>query len=186
MTDDLIERARRQDPLAIEQLVARQLDWLRSRVRPRLDRSLRADHDSGDVVQEAVVQLLESGSLATLRDEEHLRALLQRIVGNDLVDLRRRRDARPFDPHALLQRERSVTRPSQHAQRAERHALIRSALERLDEDDRRTLHQRIWEQRSFREIAAGIGCAEDAARMRFNRALAKLADIAEGMLANRA
>jgi RNA polymerase sigma factor (sigma-70 family) len=183
MSDELLARVRSGDPLAVEQLVLQNLDWLRRRVSPRLDPSLRADRDSGDLVQDAVVQLLESGALAGLRDEEHLRGLLQRIVGNDLVDLRRRRGARQFDPHALLWKERSVTRPSQHAERVERHELLQRALAGLGADDRRVLQLRVWEERSFAGIAAVLGCAEDAARMRCNRALARLADLAEAIVA---
>ena len=180
--DELLEDARRGDARAVERLVLLQVDWLKAGARRRLDRGQRLDLDSGDVVQDVVVQLLESGAMSTLRDEEHLRALLQRIMNNDLMDARRRRSRRRLDPQDLVDQSPSVTRPSQHAQRLERDQLVRRSLDGLPEEDRQLLVLRVWEQRSFGEIAERLGCTADAARMRLNRALARFADRAEDLL----
>ncbi len=182
MNDLLLARARAGDPVAVEQLVRGQLDWLRSKVRRRLDRGLRADCESLDVVQDAVLQLLQSNALRTLRDEEHLRALLQRIVGGDLIDMRRRRSSRQLDYHAVVAGQRTVSRPSEHALRAERRVLLQRALARLSAADREVLELRVWEQLAFRDIGERLGCTEDSARMRCHRALARLADAAEALV----
>ena len=182
MNDLLFARARRGDPTAVEQLVRESADWLRERVRRRLDAGLRRDCESLDVVQDAVLQLLQSDALRTLRDEEHLRALLQRIVRGDLVDRRRRRERRQLDPHAVLVGQRSVSRPSEHALRAERRVLLQRAMARLRDADREVLELRVWEQLGFRDIGERLGCTEDSARMRCHRALARLADAAEALV----
>lgn len=179
---DLMARVRSGEPSAVEEVVLRNVDWLRRHASPQLDRSLRSVHDSGDLVQDAVVQLLESGQLANLRDEEHLRALLGRIVNHDVIDLRRRRDLRRTDHPALALRERSVTRPSQHIERREHSQLLERSLNLLAPEDRELIRSRIWEERSFSAIAQALGCSEDAARMRFHRALARLADASERLL----
>lgn len=182
MNDLLYARARSGDPVAVEQLVRGQVDWLRERVRRRLDPGLRRDCESLDVVQDAVLQLLQSDALRTLRDEEHLRALLQRIVHGDLVDRRRRRERHRLDQHAVLAGQRTVSRPSEHALQAERRALLHRAMARLATIDREVLELRVWEQLAFRDIGARLGCTEDSARMRCHRALARLADAAEALV----
>ncbi|MGE0145658.1 MAG: RNA polymerase sigma factor [Planctomycetota bacterium] len=179
---DLMTRVRSGELAAVEEIVSRNIDWLRRHASPRLDRSLRTVHDSGDLVQDAVVQLLESGELASVRDEEHLRALLARIVNHDVIDLRRRRDLRRLDHSALALRERSVTRPSQHVERSEHSQLLDRSLSGLAEEDRELIRSRVWEELPFSAIAQALGCSEDAARMRFHRALARLADTAERLI----
>lgn len=182
MSDGLLDRARAGDPEALEELVRRNADWLQRNVRRRLGAALRVDLESRDVVHDAVVQLLQSGALEGLRDEEHLRALLLRIVQGDLVDRHRRRQSRQLDERAALEKQRPPTQPSQHARRQERHALVRRALATLGAEDRLVLEARVWQNHSFAEIAAQLQCSEDAARMRCNRALARLADAAERLL----
>jgi RNA polymerase sigma factor (sigma-70 family) len=182
----LLQRARGGDHAAITVLIERNLEWLREQVRRRLHGGLRRELESADLVQDVVASLLGAASGAVVRDEEHFRALLLRVVDADVHDrLRwqgrarrdRRREAalpadsstpgfRPFD---------SVTRPSQHADRAERLAWVRVALLRLPPDDQLLLQRRIWQQMPFAQIAAECAISEDAARMRTNRALARLA-----------
>jgi RNA polymerase sigma factor (sigma-70 family) len=185
-TRELLRRARGGERSALEQLLLRNLDWLRDRIRRRLAPQLRRELDSEDMLQDLVLDLLARPAIRNAKDEEHLRALLARAVDGDLIDRlrfsgRARRDrgreqrlnsgsgfgdARPVD---------SVTRPSQNLLRDERIAWIRIAMEKLDADERRILTWRVWEQRSFQAIGELLGVAEDAARMRCNRALARLA-----------
>ena len=52
---------------------------------------------------------------------------------------------------------------------------MRLALELLDPEDRQLIVLRQWDNLEFNEIGEKMGLAPDAARMRFNRALPKLA-----------
>lgn len=75
----------------------------------------------------------------------------------------------------------SVTTPSQAAARSETRDWIRLAMELLGDDDRRMILLRVIEERSFPEAATLLGIAEDAARMRFNRALSRLARVVKSL-----
>jgi RNA polymerase sigma factor (sigma-70 family) len=69
----------------------------------------------------------------------------------------------------------SITQPGAAAERNETRDWVRLALELLEPDDRNVILWREYEEASFAEVAARLGVAEDAARMRFARALPKLA-----------
>lgn len=55
-------------------------------------------------------------------------------------------------------------------------ADLEQTLAAVAAQDRRALQLRVIEERSFREVAAELGCSEGAARVRVHRALGKLAD----------
>lgn len=189
---DLLARARAGDQIAIHALIEQNLAWLHARVRNRLSQGMRRDLDSGDLLHDVVAGLLQSPAGREVHDLEHFRALLLRVLEADLRDhlrwqQRERRDRRreqpigegstaPFD---------SATKPSEHADRADRTAWIRAAMLRLSAEDQDLLRQRIWAQRSFADLAREQGVAEDAVRMRVNRSLARLAKAVAALRAGR-
>ncbi len=184
--DALLLRARSGDHSAVHALIERNLEWLQARVRRRLNATLRREMDSGDLLHDVVASLLTGSAGQAVQDEEHFRALLVRVIDADVRDRLRwqRRDCRDRRREQVLPGDGSsttgtpvdsVTRPSEHIDRNERTAWIRAAMLRLAPDEQSLLQQRVWGQRSFVAIAAELGIAEDAVRMRVNRALAKLA-----------
>jgi len=64
--------------------------------------------------------------------------------------------------------------PSRAADRNERAAWIRLALDLMDPDEREILELRQWEEVSYAEIAGRLGISEEAAQMRHIRAHRKL------------
>lgn len=191
---ELLRRARGGDRAAVHELIERNLPWLRARVRRRLGAELRRELDSGDLVNEVVLSLLGADGRVEVRDEDHFKALLVRVVDADVRDRVRfqRRECRDRGrEHALLVDGGSttgtpldsVTRPSHHLDRQERVAWIRAAMLRMAPDDRRILRRRIWDQAPFHVLAAELGIAEDAARMRVNRALSRLAQAVSSLRA---
>jgi RNA polymerase sigma factor (sigma-70 family) len=52
--------------------------------------------------------------------------------------------------------------------------ILDQAINELSEEDRTAVLLRFFEQRDFRSVGESLGCNEDAARMRVNRALEKL------------
>ena len=52
--------------------------------------------------------------------------------------------------------------------------MIRFAMLLLSQADQDVLHYREWEQLPFKEVAEQLGVAEDAARMRYKRAVQRL------------
>jgi RNA polymerase sigma-70 factor (ECF subfamily) len=181
----LLRRWHEGDRVALERLVERELPWIRNYVNARIGELLRARGEADDYVQEAMVDVLRYGPRFVTDDPEAFRRLLARIVENTLRDmadwhgaerraLRRERQV-PADSVLHLDRpDETVTRPSQNAAKSEQQAWVALALELLDPDDRKVILLRQWEELSFAEIAGRLGIQEDAARMRFQRALPRL------------
>ena len=187
MSDDvsvLLQRCRDGDEGALGELVQRQMDWLHGYVRQRLGAHLRAHDESIDFVQHALADLLASDDTIRLDDEGGLRALLARIVDNDLRDRHKwlqrdkrnpDREERDASDSMLGDAWKEVTSPSLAAERRETSEWMQRALDALTPDDREVIHLHEWEKLSHQEIGTRLGISTDAARVRFQRALPKLA-----------
>ncbi len=180
----LLRRWHSGDGAAIEQLMARHLPWIRQQVRARMGDVLGARADADDVVQQAMVDVLRHGPRFTVDDVEHYRALLLRIVENTIRkqvrdawrakrDARRERDLP--GSQSVVQLQADVTQPSAAADRNEQRAWVRLALELLAAEDREIVLLRQWDGLEFADIGERLGVAPDAARMRFQRAVGRLA-----------
>ena len=141
--------------------------------------------ETQDYVQEAMIRILQYGPRFVIESKAGFRALISRIVENHLRDkhdwltAEKRSPSRerelPADSVLDLDRpEQSVTRPSEYAARHEQQEWVRLAMEVIDPLDRDILLLRQWEELSFSEIGERMDLAEDAARMRFNRAVKRL------------
>lgn len=190
-TRDLLKRWHGGDAEALDELLTANLEWIRSHVRRRLGDRLREKAETDDFVQESVVEMLRYGPRFVVDTQEQFRSLLGRIAENVLRGRarwfqrqRRRMSAeRPLPASNVLDLRISVTTPSRELQRKERQAWMRLALELVSAADREVLLAREWENRPFAEIGADLGIDENAARMRFNRALARLARTARSLRA---
>lgn len=189
---ELLRRARGGDRAALQKLLDHHMDWLRRFVRSRMRQGLRRDLDSTDAVQDVLLGALRSDLLRQATDVEHFRALLAKAAERDLIDRARytrraRRDrGREQSVHGDTSwRSRapvdSGTRPSQAAIRGERMAWIRLAMQRLSPSDRELLELRVWRGLDFDAIGDRLDVAPDAARMRVNRALGRLARAVEAL-----
>jgi RNA polymerase sigma factor (sigma-70 family) len=195
-TPRLLERWHGGDEAALAQLVAAHLGWLRAHVDKRLGAFLRARGDADDYLQDAILDFLRDGPRFQVRDDEQFRALLARIVENTLRDrndwfrAKRRhlgtkvpisRDSvLPLDP--ALQ---ASTTPSRHATRNEVRDWVRLALELLEAEDRKIILAREYEDRSFVQIGEELGMTANAVRMRWVRAVARLAEVMKELQAGR-
>lgn len=174
------------DRRALDRLLERDLPWVRNHVVGRLGGLLKAKGDLDDYVQEAAIQALQYVPRFTMSDRDQFRALLAKITENVLRDNIKklktgkrdvaREKSTPRDSFLHLDPPvASVTRPSQAASRNEERLWVRLAIDLLESDDRNLILWREWEKLGFAEIADRLGINEDAARMRFTRALPKLA-----------
>jgi RNA polymerase sigma-70 factor (ECF subfamily) len=77
------------------------------------------------------------------------------------------------------------TGPSQAAQRAEMQARLQAALEEMEPIDREVLVLRHFEQLSNSETARVLGLKEPAASQRYARALLRLKDLLQDLVAER-
>jgi RNA polymerase sigma-70 factor (ECF subfamily) len=186
----LLQRWHGGDPEALRELLRQHLPWIRERVHQRLGPALRRRGDTEDFLHEAVIELLRYTPRFLVGESDAFRRLLSRIVENMMRDqheffARQRRalareDARLDDSVLCLDaRARTATSPSQAAARSEERAWLRLALELLAPEDRDAIVLREYEQLPFAEVGARLGVAADAARMRFQRALARLAAAVE-------
>jgi len=173
------------EPQALDKLIEENHEWVHRVVRARLGEGLRKKLDSMDIVQEAMGEFLRYGPRVRVESEDHFRNLLARIVENVIRDehdwyhARRRAMSReqrlPADSVIDLQRSAALTRPDRAAEKGEHRAEVRLAMELLDPDERRVVLLRQWEGLEFAEVGARLGLTADAARMRFQRALPRLA-----------
>jgi len=199
-TVDLLNRWHKGDQEALAQLLERDMPWIREHVSKRLGPLLRRANETQDIVQDAVVEVLRYGPRFLLQNHAHFRSLIAKIVENELRmeherltakkrDVRKERgmpsavSAISLDPDL-----RSPTQPDQAAEKNEMQNWMRLALEFLDPEDRRVILLHEWEGATFTEIGKELGIGENGARMKFNRALPKLAKKVEalkaGMLAS--
>ncbi|MCC7066802.1 MAG: sigma-70 family RNA polymerase sigma factor [Planctomycetes bacterium] len=182
----LLRRWHQGDQRALAVLVERELPWMRNYVHGRLGQLLRARGETDDYVQEAMLHVLRYGPRFVTDNRDAFRRLLARIVENSLRDMadwhgaerRALRRERPVPSDSVLHLDRpheTVTRPSQDAERHEQEAWVALALELLEPDDRAVILLRQWEGLEFAAVGQRLGVAEDTARMRFQRALPRLA-----------
>lgn len=178
----LLRRWHEGDAAALDEILRQNLPWIRAYVQKRLGPLLRQRAETVDYVQDAMLDVLRYGQRFLLPDREQFRALLARTIVNVLHDRHdhhaaERRDPRREGPGSVLDFAvaASGTSPSGAAARTEMHDLVHFALELLEPEDRKVILLREWEGLPFAAIAAALSTSEDAARMRFNRALPKLA-----------
>ncbi|MBK8097566.1 MAG: sigma-70 family RNA polymerase sigma factor [Planctomycetes bacterium] len=169
-------------------LLRRDLPWARELVRQRLGAQLRQFGDTEDFLHDAVVEVLTFSPRFLVTSAEAFRRILAVVVENTLRDrheyfTRKRRDRareQPLTDTVLCLDVRSRTPgPGTQAGRAEEQAWLRLALEMLVPDDREIIVRREWDGASFAALGEHFGIAENAARMRFQRALGRLADQVE-------
>ncbi len=184
-TNELIARVNRGDEGAFHELLERDQEWVRGRVRERLGPGLRGKTETVDLVQSTMVEVLRYRPNLRVDGREQFRALMARIVENVI---------RAFHDHVRAQcrdaaREQALQSGSDAApassQQPPLDALVdleaddalRSALRQLRESDRRVLELRYFREQSFAQIGEALHISSDAARMQCNRAEARLRDL---------
>jgi RNA polymerase sigma factor (sigma-70 family) len=188
-TRALLERWHAGDRAAVAELVERDRDWILGRVRQRRGPALQRDAETADHFQDLVLEVLDYAPRFVVASQAQFRRLIARMLDNLLVDrarwLERRRPLRA----ATLRAWSSETRleldppareslgPPAQAERAEEIEWLRLAMEFLDADDRRIVHEHKLLGRTFVEIGEDLQVAPNTVRMRFNRALLRLAGV---------
>lgn len=187
---ELLVNLRNGDEQALHELLVRHLDWIRSYVHKKLTGIARRHADTGDIVQEVMVRALKHGPQFVVESDDLFRGLMGRIVINTITSVARhegaegrspqRERAAPTDSVLYLDGDkpvRAVTLPPDRAAKSEERDWIDLGLRLLDPADRAVLTRRDWHGKSFVDIAAELEIQEDAARMRYKRAVKKLAGI---------
>jgi len=187
-TAESLDRWHGGDSDGLDALLEDHLPWLMKQVQRRLTQHLRRKGDTADFVQDAVVQFLRFCPRFHIDNDRHFRAILLKIVEStmrnqyDWLTARRREIARerPLARDTVLRLDPprgEVKTPSMHVVNREREAWIRLGLELLDCADREVIVLRKWDGLTFVEAGERMGITEDAARMRHNRAVRRLAEV---------
>ncbi len=104
-----------------------------------------------------------------------LRAWLRKILIRASLNARRRRRAVQLgSKEEAGVASGAATSPSQAAERNAALEALDAALRGLSERHREVIRLRVWEQLSFEEIGTRLETTQDAARMLYGRALARL------------
>ena len=187
-TLSLLSRWHGGDAAALAGLVELHLPWLRAQMARRVGDFLRRHGDPDDYLQDAMLAFLRDAPRFQVRDGEHFRRLLARVLENTLRDRNdwfraHRRDlarnaAMPSESVLPLDPALAVSStPSRAAVDREDRDWVRLGLELLDAEDRRILIAREYEDRSFVDIGDDLGMTANAVRMRWVRAVGRLADV---------
>ncbi|MBL8731827.1 MAG: sigma-70 family RNA polymerase sigma factor [Planctomycetes bacterium] len=193
-TPALLARWHAGEEAALSELVTLHLPWLRDHVDHRLGAFLRRQAEPDDYLQDIVLDFLRDAPRFQVRDGQQLRGLLVRVAENTLRDRNdwfraKRRDlARnaPLPTESVLALDPALQRsttPSRDATRTEMRDWVRLGLELLPPEDRKILVAREYEDRSFVDIGSEIGMTPNAVRMRWVRAVARLADVMQSLRA---
>ena len=187
-TRSLLLRWHAGDQDAMAELVRQDAGWIADKVRRRMGQLLRRRHDTQDIVQDTLLEVLKCGPRFVVSDRGQLRGLLATMVENVLRgqadhDQAQKRDVRreaqaPVEDRSVLYLDDvsgNVTHPSDAAAGNETRAWVRLALELLEPEDRNLILWREYQGLPFADIGARMGIDTDAARMRFSRALPRLA-----------
>jgi len=180
-TTTLLREARAGSAGALERLYERCGPRLLGFIRLRLGQTLRAQLESRDILQAALLKSFQRLPQLQADDGASLMGWLMRIAENEIRDRadyhqRQRRDAArevPLDEthEAAAAAVRSITSRLVLSEKAER---LERAIENLSDAHRDVILLRKFEELSFREIAARLGKTEDACRMLLARAMAAL------------
>ncbi len=174
--DELVERARRGNAAAYEELVRRYTDV-----------AFRAAYlvtgsaaDAEEAAQDGFVKAHRA--LSGFRRGAPFRPWLLRIVGNEARNRRRasgRRAALELRAADGLRTGAAVVSPEAAAEAAEDRVALLRALEALAEEQRHVVGCRYLLQLSVEETAAALGIAEGTVKSRLSRALDRLRELME-------
>jgi RNA polymerase sigma factor (sigma-70 family) len=175
--EDLVDRARRGDVDAYEELVRRYQD-----LAVRTAYVIAGGAEAHDAVQEAFVKAYHA--LSRFRAGASFRPWLLRIVANEAIN-RRRAERRQVNLALRAAESRpdgdAVPSPEGAALERERQEELVQAMQKLKPEDRLVIAYRYWFELSEQEMAEALGVARGTVKSRLSRAMGKLREVlAEG------
>jgi RNA polymerase sigma-70 factor (ECF subfamily) len=178
---DLLLKAQSGDAEALEWLLARHLPRLQRWASGRLPGGVRSMLDTGDLVQDAVINALRHINTIEIRTGGALQAYLRRAVQNRIVDLYRRAARRPSREELPEDAPAGGASPLEDLIGAEALETYEKALAALRDEERQAIVLRVEFGLDYDEIAAELGKPSvAAARMAVTRAIARLAEEMRG------
>jgi RNA polymerase sigma-70 factor (ECF subfamily) len=174
---DLLLKAQSGDEDALNRLLAHNLPRLRRWARGRLPCGLRTMLDTGDLVQDAIINALPHLSKLEIRTEHAFQFYLQRAIKNRIIDLHKRGGRRPAREEIPEHVAAPGISPEEETIGAEALERYERALASLKSAERQALVLRVELGFQYGEIATQLDKpSADAARMMVTRAIVRLAD----------
>ena len=166
----LVARARRGERGAFDEIVKRHQRGLWRLVR----RYVRNDADASDVTQQAFVRAYRA--LDRFRGEASVRSWLYRIGINVALNFVRDHGREQASDTAGAELTVDAVAPGAMLS-AERAKALRAAVAELPPKQRMVLELRVFDDLSFREVAALADCTENAAKVSFHYAVKRLREV---------
>jgi RNA polymerase sigma-70 factor (ECF subfamily) len=179
--DELVRRARENDPAAVDQLIRRYQKKVYSIA---YQMSGSDPEDARDYAQEALIQVFRN--LARFEGRSRFSTWLHRVVVNTCLDARRRRrrwlqmifirrpekqDAADTDPVLdNLPAPEDGTDPVSNVSGEELKRDVTDAMRRLSDKQRTVFQLKVFQEMSIPEIAAATGMAEGTVKSHLFRA----------------
>ena len=183
-TEQILARVQQGDRASLAQLLTAHRPYMKRIVELRMEKELQARVDPSDIVQETSLVVSRRIDDFLERRPTSFRIWLRRKTLEQIVDARRhhlaqkrslRRDYRLSDaPSLALARQLLAGRPSQIVRRKESAEQVRSAIDRMSDNDREILLLRHIEELKNAEVAELLEIDPDTARKRHGRAVRRL------------
>ena len=179
---DELTAARDGDKAALSRLIGRIEQQLRSYPDRQLGEDLRAKIRSSDILQESLIQVLQSIDQFEGTTESQFYGWVTRIIENTVrqqgryFDASKRRLPSSDSQRGMIARALSISpgTPSAEVLKVEELELLKRAIASLPDDYRRTIELSVLEGRELPAVAAELGRTEAATRMVLSRARAAL------------
>jgi RNA polymerase sigma-70 factor (ECF subfamily) len=173
----LLAKVRAGDQEALNRLLARHLPPLQRWARGRLPYGIRDLQDTGDLVQESVIQALKHLNHFEYRRDGALQAYLRQAVYNRIRMEFRSKKSRPARTEIDGEAPGPGASPLEEAIGHEAVERYERALARLKPEDREIIIARMELDCGYAELARATGKrSADAARMALGRAALRLAE----------
>ncbi|MBI2192518.1 MAG: sigma-70 family RNA polymerase sigma factor [Planctomycetes bacterium] len=193
-TQQILQQVRKGEAEAVDRLLSRHRDALRRMVEFRLDRALASRVDASDIIQETLIEANRRLADYMKNPAMPFHLWLRYIARDHLIAAQRRHQGAQ---RRSVNRERSLAdpafsdcssvdlaarlraagpTPAAEAIRKELEHRFQEALSGLGGDDREVILMRHFEHLSNQEVAQTLGLTEQAASMRYLRALRRLRD----------
>jgi RNA polymerase sigma-70 factor, ECF subfamily len=185
----LIRLARRDDPAAVDHLLAAYRNYLKVLAQVWVTPSDPARMEASDLVQEALLKAHQRFGQFRGQTEEELTAWLRRILARHVVDVVRRNQAAARQPSREQSLEnlingsatalqnlavQSGSSPSEHAQRRELGVILADALADLPDLHRQAIVLRSLKELPWSEVAEQMNRSISTVRMLWVRGLSEL------------